>query len=125
VKFQTLRGIEVASEEDAARTVAFVLELTAEVIPLVCALVFALMTAASEEDAVVTSDCTAREPLERPAPVRVRVPAVHTSAARVPNESSVLPLYDQTLAGNEVMEEATLAMEDPSCATIEEEAVAI
>ena len=45
VEFQTLSGMEVASEEDAASTVASVLLLTALVMPDVALLVFAFTSA--------------------------------------------------------------------------------
>ena len=54
----------------------FVFELTARV-P-------AEMAVLSEDDADCTSDKVAREPDVRPAPVRVRVAADHTSVANVP-----------------------------------------
>ncbi len=54
--FHTFIGIEVARDDDAARTVALVLLFTLLETPAVALLVFALITAASELDAVVTSD---------------------------------------------------------------------
>lgn len=92
-------------------------------------MVLALILAASEVEAVVTSDCIASAPTERPAPVRVRDPNVHTceavrpvalvaswrpivpgvvrvdvatfqtSAARVPKLESVLPVDAHTAVG--------------------------
>ena len=63
---QTVDGIDAiaeASEVEAAFTVVFVFELialwaalTADVMPDVCVLVFALIFAASDVEAVVTSD---------------------------------------------------------------------
>ena len=38
----------------------------------------------SDDDAFVTSVCVASDPLLKPAPVSVRVPALHTSATSVP-----------------------------------------
>ena len=68
----------VARDVEAARTVALVEAVPAEI------------AAAKEVEAVVTSDCTASDPAERPAPVKVRVPYVQTSdAVRV--EPTVLP----------------------------------
>ena len=64
-------------------------ELTDDVIPDVWVLVFALITAASDEVAVVTSERVASDPDERPAPVRVRVPTVHTSDASDPSDERV------------------------------------
>lgn len=55
-----------ASEEVAVRIVAFVLALIAVWLALIAEL--------RDEVAVCTSDNVAREPAERPAPVRVRVP---------------------------------------------------
>jgi hypothetical protein len=78
-----------------------VLVFTAEVIPAVCALVFELTTAAIEELAVVTSESVARDPEVRPAPVRVRVVAVQTSAAREPKVESVLDENAQIDAGSD------------------------
>src|SRR5664279_3000596 len=70
--------------------------LTALVMPEVCVSVCAftfvvpvVMAEPSEDEALVTSDWSASEPLESPAPVRVRVADVHTSAARVPKFESV------------------------------------
>jgi len=54
--FHTFTGIEVARDDDAASTVALVLLFTLLVTPAVALLVLALITAASELDAVVTSD---------------------------------------------------------------------
>ena len=90
---------------------AFVLLLTAVVMPDVWVLVFefteavpAVIAEASEEEALatvplteavppVTSDCVAKEPEERPAPVRVLVALPHTavavSATRVPKPERV------------------------------------
>jgi hypothetical protein len=81
--------------------------------------VFALTTAATELDAVETSDAVARDPELRPAPVSVRVPFTHTSAARVPNVVRLRVPFAQTAAGIPVTDAATEAIEDPS----EEEAV--
>ena len=52
--------------------------------------VFALIFAANELDAFVTSDCTASEPAVSPAPVRVRVAKVQTSDAVRPAEPLLL-----------------------------------
>jgi hypothetical protein len=75
--------------------------------------VFAFTTAASDVDAVVTSDCVASEPEESPAPVRVRVAELHTSTASVPNVVSERDEYAQTFAGIERMELAIEAIEAP------------
>ena len=58
--------------------------MTALVIPEVALFVFAFTTAATEVDAVCTSESVASEPVERAAAVRVRVPYVHMSAAVIP-----------------------------------------
>ena len=108
--FQTLSGIDVARDVEAARTVASVFALTALVIPEVCAFVFAFTTAAIEVEAVVTVEFTlvvarlmsafvAREPVVKPAPVRVRVAEIHTSEASVPKDESVRTLEFHTLVG--------------------------
>jgi hypothetical protein len=89
--------IAFASELVAIATRESVFALTEEVIPAVAEFVLALITAANELDAVetvvptvVTSDCKAKLPESKPAPVKVRVVCVHTSAARLPRELSVL-----------------------------------
>ena len=82
--------IAEASDVEALPTMVLVFVLTAEVIPAVCALVFALMTDARDDDAVVTSESVARDPEVRPADVRVRVVAAHTSEATEASEVSVL-----------------------------------
>ena len=64
------------------------------------------ISAPSDDEAVVTSDCVAREPLERPAPVRVRVADAQMSAASVPNDERVRLEYAHTFAGIEVIEDA-------------------
>ncbi len=120
----------VAREVEAASTVAFVFVFTTPAIDedavVTMAFVFAftaVVTAAilveSEVEALVTSDCTAREPDERvasvrflvpyvhtsaavrepPPLVRVRVPLVQTSAARVPNVVRDREALDQTARG--------------------------
>lgn len=116
VAFQTFSGMEVASEEDAARTAALVFVLILEASEVdaakTAAFVFAftlvisaLIALPSDDDAVVTSDWTARLPEERLAPVRVRVPLVQTSAASVPNPVSVRLPAAHTFAGMEVMDD--------------------
>ena len=57
------------------------------------------MAAPRDEVAVVTSDKVASEPEVRPAPVRVRVPLVQTSATKVPNDERVRPEADQIAVG--------------------------
>ena len=54
-----------ASDVDAARTVALVLEFTLDVIPEVCVFVLALITAARDDEAVVMSLCNASAPESR------------------------------------------------------------
>ena len=108
--FHTLSGMEVARDEEAARTVASVLLLTALVIPAVAELVLAFTTAAMDEEAVpivvltdvvarLISTFVAREPDVRPAPVRVRVAEIQTSEASVPKDESVRTLEFQTFVG--------------------------
>jgi len=73
-EFQTFTGIEVASEEDAASTVALVLLFTAVVMPEVALLVFAFTSATTELEAVCTSNKVARLPEESAEDVSERVP---------------------------------------------------
>jgi hypothetical protein len=63
------------------------------------------MTDARDEVAVVTSESVARDPEVRPAPVKVRVVAVQTSAAREPKVESVLDENAQIDAGSEAASE--------------------
>lgn len=77
--------------------------------PEVCAVVFAFITAARLEEAVVTSVCVARDPVERPAPVSVRVVEIHTSEASVPKEESVRVVEFQTLVGMDTASEVDAA----------------
>ena len=84
VEFQTLTGMEVASEEDAASTVASVLLLTALVMPDVALLVFAFTSATTELEAVCTSSKVARLPEVSAEDVSERVPYAQTSAAVSP-----------------------------------------
>ena len=58
-----------------------------------------VMAAPSDEEAELTSDKVASEPEVRPAPVRVRVPLVQTSATRVPKDDRVRPEADQIAVG--------------------------
>ena len=83
-EFQTLTGMEVASEEEAASTVASVLLFTALVIPEVALLVFAFTSATTELEAVCTSSRVASVPEVRLALVSERVPYAQTSAAVSP-----------------------------------------
>jgi len=98
--------IIAASDVDAVSTVASVL--------LVTSAVPAVMAEPSDEVAVSTSDNVASEPLLSPAPVRVRVPFVHTSAASVPKPVRVREPAAQTLAGIDAMELAIEESEEPS-----------
>ena len=109
--------VMVASNEPIELDAISVCALTAVVIPAVAvsvceltAVVPALIAEPRELDALVTSDCRAREPLVRPAPVRVRVAAdqtdVLTSVANVPKVVNERDEYDQTLSGIESIEEA-------------------
>ncbi len=106
--FQTEYGtfaICAAREVEAVSTVAFVLLFT---------LAAAARTAELSEDvAVSTSDKVASEPDVKPAPVRVRVPLVQTSAASVPKPVRVLVPAAQTLAGMESIELAIDESEAP------------
>lgn len=139
-----------AIEDDAVARAELVFALTADAMPAVWALVLALTVAAIEEDAaasaesvwaftfavsVVTSDCIAREPLPRLAPVRVRVPAAQISAAieapevservpadqtafavsdvSVPNDVNVLALKFHTLNGIDVASDVDAARTAP------------
>jgi Ni,Fe-hydrogenase III small subunit len=85
-KFQTLNGIVTARDEDAERTVAF----TALVTFAVCVLVLAFTIATTEEEAVVRSERVAREPEERVASVRVRLPYDQILAAVAPPPEEIL-----------------------------------
>ena len=80
-----------ARDVEAARIAEFVFTFT----PLVTAAV----PRASDDEAFVTSDCVANDPLESEDPVSVRVPLAHTSAASVPNVVSEREADDQTLKG--------------------------
>jgi hypothetical protein len=97
-------GSDAASDELAVATTELVLLLTA-VVP-------AVIEAASDVEAFVTSDCTASDPDESPAPVRVRVAADHTSVATEASEVRVLAEYDQTDAGSDA------ASDDEAVATV-------
>jgi 2-keto-3-deoxy-L-rhamnonate aldolase RhmA len=66
---------------EAVRTELLVLVLTEVMAEATWLVVLAFTTAASEEEAVVTSLWTAKFPAERPALVRLLVPYVQTSAA--------------------------------------------
>jgi hypothetical protein len=72
------------------------------------------MTAASDEVAVCTSDSVASEPAESPAPVKVRVPFSHTSAASVPNPVRVRVPAAHTFVGMLVMEVTMVDRVEPS-----------
>ncbi|MCX6703558.1 MAG: hypothetical protein NTV02_02640 [Candidatus Zambryskibacteria bacterium] len=54
--------IAAARDDDAVPTAVFVFELTAEVMPLVCALVFELICEVSDVDALCTSESVASDP---------------------------------------------------------------
>jgi hypothetical protein len=103
---QTLAGSEV-----------IILPIDVEAL-LIAVLVFPLMTAAKLDDAVpillsvfalivavspVTSDCVARLPVSKFAPVSVRVLLFHTSAASVPNVDRLLLPYAHTVAGSDAI----------------------
>jgi hypothetical protein len=116
---------ELPSDEDAVVTIEFVFPFTTaasdEVAVAsavsVCPFTFAvpaLTAAPSELDALVTSDCTARDPDERPAPVRVRVVETQTSAASVPKVVRLRVPFAHTAVGIPVIEDAIAASEEPS-----------
>jgi hypothetical protein len=65
--------------------------------------VFAFTSATTEVEAVCTSLSVARDPAVRPAPVRVRVAEVQTSAARVPKVVREREPEAHTFAGMEVI----------------------
>jgi hypothetical protein len=88
-----------AREVDAVSVCAF----TAEVTPAVAVLVFPFTTAATELEALCTSESVARDPVESPASVRVLVPLPHTSEASVPNEVNVRVPAAHTFVGIEVI----------------------
>ena len=75
---------------------------------------FALMTDARDEVAVVTSESVASDPEVRPAPVKVRVVAAQTSEATDAREVKVLDENAQIDAGrdaaSELEAEATTAL---------------
>jgi hypothetical protein len=83
-----LFAISVARDEEALKTWALVL--------LFIALVPAVIAEAKLLVAVCTSDRVANDPESKAAPVRVLVPLVHTSAARVPKPVRVLVPAAQT-----------------------------
>ncbi len=90
--FQMLAGIaamEAPIEVDAVRTCALVFAFTTAAIDVEALPVVAFTSATTDDDAFVTSDCVASEPEVSPAPVRVRVATLHTSAASVPKDESV------------------------------------
>ena len=80
--------IAAPSEVEAVSIDALVFALitaTSEVLAVVtCESVFAFTSVVTDVEAFCTSVRVASDPLERPAPVSVRVPLVHTSEARVP-----------------------------------------
>lgn len=84
---------DVPSEVEALSTCVFVLAFTTAAIDVdavsVVALVFAFTIVATELEAVCTSERVASEPESNPAPVKVLVPFVHTSAASVPKPVNV------------------------------------
>jgi hypothetical protein len=61
--------------------------------------VFPFTTAATDEDAVCTSDNVASDPALKPAPVRVRVPAAQMSAAILVPDVSVRVAAAHTATG--------------------------
>lgn len=126
---EAIDAIEEPSDVDAASTAVFVLPFTTAAIeldamsvcaftfavtPAVAVFVFALTTAAIELDAALTSDWSASEPELKPAPVSVRVPFVHTSAASVPNVVRLRVPFAQTLPGIAVIDDASVVRVEPS-----------
>ena len=63
-------------------------------------MVLAFTSATTDELAFCTSDWTASDPELKPAPVRVRVPLVQTSAASVPKLDKVRPVKFQIAVGS-------------------------
>jgi hypothetical protein len=114
-----------ASEVDAASTVAFVFPFTTAAIDdeavAIALFVFAftpvfpvVIAEATEDVAFSMSESVASDPLVSPAPVRVRVPFVQTSATSVPNPVSVRVPDAQTFAGIDAIEERIDVSEAPS-----------
>jgi hypothetical protein len=77
------------SDEEAVSIEAFVLVLTDEITAAVCEFVLALITAARDVVAVVTSDSVAREPTVSDPSVRFRVANVQMSEAVISPSLSV------------------------------------
>jgi hypothetical protein len=94
-------AIDVPKEVEAFKTLVFVVVMLVLAVPTFVLIVASV--APSELLALVTSDCTASEPLERPAPVRVRVALPQTSEARVPKLVSVLPAKFQITVGSDAI----------------------
>jgi hypothetical protein len=99
-----------ASELVAVSSAESVCAFTATVCAAVCEPVLAFTIAATDDVAVWISPSVASEPLVRPAPVRVRVPFVQTSAANVPKVVRLRVPLAHTLAGMDVIEVATDAI---------------
>ena len=78
----------------------------------------AVIAEASEVEALVTSDCTASDPAERPAPVRVLVVAPQISLAIATPDVREREVYAHTLAGIA----ATLATRELSVEPSDDEA---
>lgn len=113
------------SDVDAFNTCAFVFALitvasdvdavvTVPESVAICEFVFPFTTVATEEVALCTSDNVASDPLESPAPVSVLVPFVHTSAASVPKVVSERVPDAHTAAGIPVTEVASTDRVEPS-----------
>lgn len=121
--FQTPVGKVARSEDDAVAMRVSVFAFTCAVMDEdalpTTAFVFELTLAATDDDAVEISERVASEPESRPAPVRVRVAAAHTSVAtarpevrlrvplfhisatKVPNDVSVRPENAQMVPGSD------------------------
>lgn len=117
----TTEAIDVEADvrvDDSAAVSVSVLALTTDAIEedaLATLLsVLAFTTAATEDDADCTSLWVASEPLESDAPVSVRVPEDHTSAARVPKAVSVRVPDDHTKEGISATEDTIVARVEPS-----------
>ena len=95
----------VASEapKDELAFVIFVFAVLILVLAVFTFVPIVANVAPNEDDAFVTSDCTANEPELKPAPVRVRVAEDHTSVARVPKVVRERVPADQTAVATSVV----------------------
>jgi len=129
---QTFAGIDVIEDAMEVRDApieveaVLVLALTTAAIEVEAVLVLALTAAVpaliaafNDVDAVCTSERVASDPDVRPAPVKVRVPLVQTSAARVPKPVKVRVPAAQTFVGIDAIDDVMEVRVEP----IEVEAV--